>query len=484
VIRHTLPRLFRAATFRFSAAYVAVFVASACLLGLAVFAEARTALRQQLEARVTTETAFLTGEARNEGLSHLLRIVSLRGRGATALDYLVQGANGQHLAGEIPAKPGLRPGWATLDVPEDGGARPVQVRALVSELDGGLLLAVGSDLGQLDELEEAVVAAFVGTTGLVAILGIIGGVLLSRAFLHRVDAISRTAEAIIGGDLSHRIPLRGTGDDLDRLAGTLNLMLDRISVLMESLRQVSSDVAHDLRTPLTRLFQRLEATRLHARSIADYQAAVEAAIGDTQDLLDTFSALLRIAQVEGGSPRREFATLDLAALAETVADAYAPDAEASGHALMADIHGPAPVNGDKELIVQAIANLVENALRHTPPGTRIAIRVGGNWADGSFVAVEDTGPGVPADDLPRLTDRFYRGERSRTMPGNGLGLSLVAAVASLHAARLSIERTEPGLRVALRFPASDVAPVLDQAQRPAVTRPNPTASGTTRHAHS
>ncbi len=486
MIRHTLPRLFRAASFRFSVAYVAIFVASACVLGLSVFTEARTALRDQLEARVTTETAFLTGEVKNEGgLPHLIRIVAMRGRGASALDYLVQDANGQHLAGEIPAQPGLRPGWTTVDVPEDGG-RPARVRALVTELDGGLLLAVGSDLGQIGELEEAVVAAFVGTTGLVAILGIVGGVLLSRAFLHRVDAISRTAEAIIGGDLSHRIPLRGTGDDLDRLAGTLNHMLDRITVLMESLRQVSSDVAHDLRTPLTRLFQRLEETRLHARSIADYQAAVEAAIGDTQDLLDTFSALLRIAQVEGASPRREFAALDLAVLAETVADAYAPDAEASGHALLAEIHGPAPVNGDKELIVQAIANLVENALRHTPRGTRIAIRVGGDTGDGSFVAVEDTGPGVPADDLPRLTDRFYRGERSRTTPGNGLGLSLVAAVASLHAARLIIERTEPGLRVALRFPASsDPAAALDSAPQSVAARPNLTANGTTtRHAHS
>jgi signal transduction histidine kinase len=452
-----LPRLLRVASFRFAAAYVAVFVASACVLGFAIFAEARSALRQQLEARVTTETAFLASEAKSEGLSRLLRTVSTRGRGASALDYLVEDPGGHHLAGEMPAQPRLQPGWTTIDVThaaEDEG-RPERVRALVTVLDDGTMFAVGADLGQIGDLEEAVATAFLSTTGLVALLGIVGGVLLSRAFLHRVDAISRTAEAIIAGDLSRRIPLRGTGDDLDRLAGTLNRMLDRITSLMESLRQVGSDVAHDLRTPLTRLFQRLEATRSHARSTADFAAAVEAAIGDAQDLLDMFSALLRIAQVEGGSPRRGFAPLDLAALVETVVDAYAPDAEASGHALLADIGGSAAVEGDKELLMQALANLVENALRHTPSGTHIAIRVcGGGAAGGLVLAVEDDGPGVPPTDLTRLTERFYRGEHSRTTPGNGLGLSLVAAVAALHAARLRIETLAPGLRVAMHLPGA------------------------------
>ncbi len=455
-----LPRLLRAASFRFAAAYIAVFVASACVLGLAVFAEARSALRAQLEARVTTETAFLVSEAKTEGLPGLLRTVSTRGRGASALDYLVEDAAGRHLGGEMPAQPGLRPGWTTIDVAhasEDDG-RSEQVRGFVTVLEDGTMLAVGADLGQIGDLEEAVATAFLGTTGLVALLGIVGGMLLSRAFLRRVDAISRTAEAIIAGDLSRRIPLRGTGDDLDRLAGTLNHMLDRITALMDSLRQVSSDVAHDLRTPLTRMFQRLEATRSHARSIGDYETAITAAIGDVQELLDTFSALLRIAQLEGGSPRREFARLDLAALAETVVDAYAPDAEASGHTLLAAIDGPAPVEGDKELLTQGLANLVENALRHTPAGTRIAIRVSHAGATGGFVlAVEDDGPGVRPADVPHLTERFYRGAQSRTTPGNGLGLSLVAAVAALHAAQMRIETLAPGLRVSMHLPGERAA---------------------------
>src|ERR1700722_19631696 len=240
----------QAASFRFAAFYVAVFAGSALVLGVAVFFEARSALQQQMTARIETEVAFLRVEFQSEGLAHLIDIVRKRGQGASALDYLVQDQAGVHLAGEGPATPGLTPGWTRIEVPqasEDGG-RPERVRALVSDLGDGVLLAVGGDLQQIDNLEKAIATAFLWTIGLAAMLGIVGGVLLSRAFLRRVDAISRTAEAIIDGDLTRRVPTRGTGDDLDRLAGTLNHMLDRIAILMESLRQVSSDVAYDLRT--------------------------------------------------------------------------------------------------------------------------------------------------------------------------------------------------------------------------------------------
>jgi signal transduction histidine kinase len=283
-------------------------------------------------------------------------------------------------------------------------------------------------------------------------LGISGGTLLSRAFLGRVDAISRTAEAIIGGDLGHRVPTRGTGDDLDRLADTLNRMLDRIQALMESLRQVSSDVAHDLRTPLSRLYQRLEDARTHARSAAEYESAIDAAIGEAQGLLETFSALLRIAQVEGASARAGFCDVDLTAVTEAVCDAYRPDAEEGGHDITATIAQGVTVSGDKELLTQALSNVLENALRHTPPGTHISIRLIGGAPAGAHLTVEDDGPGVAAADLPRLADRFYRGEQSRTTSGNGLGLSLVAAVAELHGAKLSLDALQPGLRVSLSFP--------------------------------
>jgi signal transduction histidine kinase len=461
VSRIVLPRLLRVASFRFAALYVAVFAGSALVLGVAVFLEARSALQQQMIARIETEAAFLKEESRADGLAHLLDVVRTRGQGVSALDYLVEDEAGAHLAGEMPATAGLKPGWTTIDVPqaaEDGGW-PERVRALVSDLGGGVLLAVGGDLRQIGELEEAIATAFFWTVGLAAVLGIGGGALVSRAFLRRVDAIARTAEAIIGGDLGRRMPMRGTGDDLDRLASTLNRMLDRIGLLMESLRQISSDVAHDLRNPLSRLYQRLEDARARARSVAEYESAIDGALSEAEGLLETFSALLRIAQVEGASPRVRFRDVDLTAVTEAVFDAYRLDAEDAGHQLTATISPGTTVSGDQELLTQALANLVENALRHTPSGTRISVRLTDSLEAGVFLSVEDDGPGVAAVDLPRLTDRFYRGERSRTTPGNGLGLSLVSAVAELHGAKLSVDAMEPGLRVSLLFPATERAPL-------------------------
>lgn len=451
----TVPRLLRATSFRLAALYVGLFAISALVLAAAVFLVTRSAIQQQMADRIEAEIVFLREEFRTGGLDHLLAVVRVRGRGESALDYLVQDRNGARLAGEMAPVMGLRTGWAIVEVSEqsEDEGRPRRVRELVTDLGGGLLLAVGDDLGRVADVEEAIATAFLWTVGLAAALGIGGGVLLSRAFLKRVDAIARTAEAIIGGDLARRVPVRGTGDDLDRLAGTLNRMLDRIGALMDSLRQVSSDVAHDLRTPLSRLYQRLEEARAYARSVPEYEAAIDGALAEAEGLLATFSALLRIAQVEGASPLAGFGTVDLSAVAEAVVDAYRPDAEEAGHRVALDASPGIVVHGDQELLTQAIANLVENALRHTPTGTRIGVRLVRDGETGARLTVEDNGPGASAEDLPRLTHRFYRGERSRTTPGNGLGLSLVSAVAELHGASLWLENAAPGLRVSLVFPA-------------------------------
>lgn len=440
-----------------------MFAVSAVVLGLVVFLAARSALDAQMSARIETEMIFLQDEFRTGGLDRLLKVVDARGRGISALDYLVQRPGGQHLAGEIPASITLHPGWTVIDnseAAEDDG-RPERVRAFATDLGGGLLLAVGDDLGRITEVEEAVATALVWTIGVAAVLGIGGGALLSRAFLNRVDSIARTAEAIIGGDLARRVPVRGTGDDLDRLADTLNHMLDRIGSLMESLRQVGSDVAHDLRTPLSRLLQRLESAQTHAVSVADYNDAVDGAVREAAGLLETFSALLRIAQVEGTSPRAGFREVDLSGVADSVADAYRPDAEEAGHLLVAAVEPGIIVQGDQELLTQVIANLVENALRHTLSGTMITVRLSQPERDGPCVEVVDGGHGVAAEDLPRLTARFFRAERSRTTPGNGLGLSLVAAVAELHGASLHLSDAGPGLLVRLTFPRQAVASVAE-----------------------
>jgi len=449
-------RLLRTASFRLAALYVGVFAVSAVVLGAVVFLAARSALDQQMTARIETEMAFLQDEYRSGGLDRVLTVVNARGRGISALDYLIQGPDGLHLAGEMPASITVHSGWSVIDNPEaaEDGGRPERVRAYAAELGNGMLLAVGDDLGRITELEEAVATALVWTIGVAALLGIGGGALLSRAFLNRVDAIARTAEAIIEGDLARRVPVRGTGDDLDRLAGTLNHMLDRIGALMDSLRQVGSDVAHDLRTPLSRLLQRLESARTHAVSVAEYEIAVDGAVIEAEGLLETFSALLRIAQVEGTSPCAGFREVDLSLVADSVADAYRPDAEEAGQLLIAEIEPGITVQGDQELLTQAVANLVENSLRHTQSGTTIVIRLRRTGKAGPCLEVVDNGPGVAAEDLPRLTARFFRGERSRTTPGNGLGLSLVAAVAELHGSCLHLGDAGPGLLVRLAFPAS------------------------------
>lgn len=449
-----LPRIVRTTTFRFAALYVALFGASALVLGAAVLLASRAALQEQMRTRIDAELNFLRAEQSRGGTDHLIALVRTRGRGASALDYLVQMPDGRHAAGEMPPVTGLAPGWTEIDVKEtsEDDGRPERDLVHVVALDGGVLLAVGTDLAQLGDVEEAVATAFAWTVSLAALLGIGGGFWLSRTFLRRVDAIARTAEAIIAGDLTQRVPNRGTGDDLDRLAATLNQMLDRIAALMESLRQVSSDVAHDLRTPLTRLFQRLEIARASAVTVADYEAAVGAATAEADELLQIFASLLRIAQVEGGSPTGGFRNVDLSALAATVADAYQPDMEAAKHFLMTAIEPGIEVWGDRELLTQALSNILENTLRHTPPGTLVRVELHARHDAGPVLSVADDGPGVSEDERAKLVHRFYRGEHSRTTPGSGLGLSLTHAVAELHKAALEIQTLRQGLRVAFSFP--------------------------------
>jgi signal transduction histidine kinase len=248
------------------------------------------------------------------------------------------------------------------------------------------------------------------------------------------------------GDLSARIPVRGTNDEIDQLVVSLNAMLDRIQHLMEGLRQVSNDIAHDLRTPLGRLRQRLEDAREHATTTAEYSSAADAAIVEADLLLETFSALLRIAQIEAGAQKSAFADVDLSAVARSVGEAYLPSAEDSQHRLELGIEDGVALQGDRQLLAQMISNLVENALSHTPAGSTVSLSV----TAGPTITVADNGPGIPADERERVFDRFYRLDRSRTTSGSGLGLALVKAIAGLHGMVITLEDNQPGLRVILK----------------------------------
>ena len=317
-------------------------------------------------------------------------------------------------------------------------------------MSDGSFLMVGQDLYRIREVEEAVVQAFGWAFGVTILLGVAGGVVLSVGFLRRVDSINQTAQAIIAGNLANRVPTRGTDDELDRLARNLNEMLDRVQALMESLHQVSSDIAHDLRTPLSRLRQRLEETKARAHRAEDYASAVDQAIADTDAILGTFSALLRIAQIEAGTRKAAFSTVDLSGVFRSIADAYTAVAEDQGQALVSSIEADVQVHGDRELLTQMLANLVENTIRHTPAGTRIDL-VLESTVDGPAGIVADTGPGIPPEFREKVFRRFFRLERSRSTAGNGLGLSLVAAVAELHGIGVTLADNEPGLKVCLDF---------------------------------
>ena len=449
-----LPRTLRTASFRLAALYAVLFGVSVAILGGVSLWTIRAALDRQMTDRIEAEIATLRTTYETGGLERLVAAAQARGRGPVALDYAVENPPGTRLAGVLPRLP-AGSGWITVaggPRSEDSVVEPAEhLRALVADLPGGVRLAVGDDLSRIDDVQETVLAAFGWVAVLGAALGVGGGALLSLGFLRRLDAITRTAEAIIAGDLGQRISLRGSGDDLDRLAATLNRMLDRIAALMESLRQVSSDIAHDLRTPLSRLCQGLNAARAKAASAAEYEQAMDRAIAEAEGILETFGALLRIAQIEAGSRRAGFRLLDLPEAARTVLEVFEPVAEDQLHLLRAAIAPTAPIHGDRELLVQALVNLIENALRHTPEGCAITVSV--TAAEGvAELAVADNGPGVPEGERARILDRFYRRETSRTTPGSGLGLSLVAAVAELHQADLLVEDARPGLRVRMRFP--------------------------------
>jgi signal transduction histidine kinase len=449
-----LPRLVRTASFRLSALYAIVFGASVLFSGAVAFWSTRSALEQQLTRRIEAEMALLEQEFRSNGLERLVATVQQRTRDKTNLDYFVIDPAGKRLAGDLPPVSD-RLGWVEIDTGQDANGEQSgeneAVRVLVRQLDGGFRLGVGEDLEQVGEIEQTFLAILASALGIVLVLGIGGGLLLSAAFLRRVDVITGTADAIIAGDLSRRVERTGLDGDFDRLSATLNAMLDRIAGLMENLRQVSNDIAHDLRTPLSRLRQDLEEAKNHDLTAADYKGVVERAVEEADVILETFSALLRIAQIEAGTRRAAFRPVDLSDVVRTVADAYAPAAEDRGRTLRAEIADGVQVNGDRGLLSQLFANLVENALHHTPPGTTIALRLSREPA-GAVAEVADTGSGIPQGERAKVFRRFYRLERSRTTAGSGLGLSTVAAIVELHRAAIELLDNNPGLRVVIRFP--------------------------------
>jgi len=434
--------------------FALIFGVSVAVVGAFIYVNVKATLNNQERSRIEAEALTLKGEYDSGGMRDMMNAIRERQRDKIAggLDYSLFTSDGKRLFGRLP-KQQPRPGWKHMTGPPDGDEPRGELEQLLvfrEKLAPDLWLVVGDDVGRLRNFGDDFLSLF-GLGLLMALtLAAVGGTVVSKTFLQRVDSINRTAEAIIEGDIGKRIPLSGSGDDMDRLAGTLNRMLDRISTLMDALRHVSTDIAHDLRTPLGHLRHALDDAREHARDVVEYRSAIGRAIDETDAILDTFSALLRIAQIESGSRRSGFQTANLSEIASRVAQSFAPTAEEQGRTLTTAIDPHVEVSGDRELITQLMANLIDNAIRHTPTGAEIHLSL--SSGEKPVLEVSDDGRGIPAEEREKVFNRFYRREASRTTPGNGLGLTLAAAVAALHHAKIALLDNMPGLKVRVEFP--------------------------------
>ena len=462
-----LGKLLRTTAFQLTLVYLLIFILfAASLLGYLAL-NTRRLITEQITATVQGEIRGLTERYNEAGLRGLVTAVELRARRPGSSLYLVTTPNGEGLAGNVGAlQPGVlnHPGWLEtsyrrIDSPE-GADRSALVEVVRL---GGFRLLVGRDLDERERLYSIITNAGRWSFALVVVLGLAGGFFVSRRVLSRIDAMSGTAQTIMAGDLSGRLPVAGTGDELDRLADKVNAMLDRIEALMRGLTEVSDNIAHDLKTPLTRLRNRCEQALRGPADDANYRAALESTIDESDELIRTFDALLMIARAESGHVRDNMTEFDAAEVARGVTELYEPLAEEKGLSLKVDVSAAAPVRGNRELVSQALANLVDNAIKYAKPdaklnGTPAEILVKlGSEGERIMLSVEDHGPGIPDADRGRVVERFVRLEKSRSEPGSGLGLSLASAVARLHGGDLKLEDNEPGLRGTITLPRAGPA---------------------------
>jgi signal transduction histidine kinase len=454
-----IRRIIKSTAFRFALLHTLVFVISVSVIGWVAEVMVTSALERQARDRVETETASLMTEYQRHGLTGLRSTIEERSSSAKRrLQYGIVDSQGLAIVGDRYLGEFATTSTTAVQPIHRHNGESANDNILIASrpLDGDLRLVIADNLESVEDVENVVLNGFLVALALAIALGLGAGMLFTRSLLRRVDGVTRTAEAIIRGDLSQRVALTGSGDDFDRLSATLNTMLDKIADLLENLRQVSNDIAHDLRTPLARLRQQLEDVRNHTSAPSDYERTIDRAIVEADALLDTFSALLRIAQIEAGARRSSFRKVDLSDVMRTVAEAYGAVLEESCRVLKTDIPQTFTISGDRELLIQLFSNLIENALRHTPKETTVVMRL--FHADAHACAeISDNGPGIPEGERSRVLRRFYRLEHSRTTPGNGLGLSLVAAIADVHQAKVELSHNKPGLKITIRFPRAAAA---------------------------
>lgn len=452
------PKLLRSKIFRLALVYLCLFSASVLILLGFIYWFATDSVSRQVDATIDAEIRGLAEQYEQRGLPGLIEILQRRSVSASSTRglYLLTDKAYDRLAGNLSRWPDQTPdsnGWITfrLGSPDAEGSGINFGRARVFDLRGGLHLLVGHDIRERTRIVSVIRDTLAWGIAITIGLSLIGGVLMSRSLLRQIEGINETSRDIMAGDLSQRIPVSGRGDEFDRLSANLNAMLDQIERLLEGIKQVTDNIAHDLRSPLARLRSRLEIVLIGRSDEAAYREAIEQTIGEADKLLETFNALLSIAQAESGVARQRFQPVALDALLRDAAELYEPLAEERGLDLEATRNGPITIQGDRNLLFQAVANLLDNAIKFSPAGGRIGFALAAE-GDCAVFSIDDQGPGVPEASREQVLERFYRLESSRSTPGSGLGLSLVAAVAALHRGSLVLEDNAPGLRARLRLP--------------------------------
>ncbi len=442
--------LWRSTSLRLALLFAALFVLANLLLAGLIWWNTTGYLDRETDAVIAADTRAIGDRLRDFGLAGAVQMIEQRSAANPNADrraiYLLADPRLRPLAGNVAAWPlriGAAPGWYEIELVQHDKLHATRLLHVV--LPGNFQLLVGRDVQDRAQIRNLVLRSLLWAGLLVLLLALLGGWLIRRALLHRVEGINRTATAIRQGDLSQRLPQSRGGDEFDQLEVTINHMLDQIEQLVDGVRHVSNSIAHDLRTPLAETRFRLEGL-LHDLPDNAAQEQIAAAIADIDRLIGVFNALLRLAELDSGLRRAGFAELDLTALVEEAAELYAPSAEAKGILLHCDAPPGLRLTGDRQLLAQAIGNLLDNAIKYTPPSGRILL-----LARPDGVTVADNGPGMTVAERERAVERFYRGDAARSTAGFGLGLSLVQAIARLHGGVLRLEDNAPGLRATLEF---------------------------------
>jgi signal transduction histidine kinase len=463
-----LGKLFGATAFRLALAILLLSAIGAGIVLTVIAWQVVSVVDREIARTIDAESQGLIDAFDNAGIRRLEAVIEARKREPGASLYLLTNPIGEPLAGnveQIPAEVLLHPGFLPIMYRGSGSSdRGRQALVGVYILPGGFRLLIGHDLGDRARIGKVMVRALALSLVFFAALGAVGALFVARRVLKRIDDMNTSAQGIMAGDLTRRLPVSGSGDELDRLAEGLNEMLGRISELMQGLQEVSDNIAHDLRTPLTRLRNHAEAALAFGGDAAAYRQALEKTIEESDQLIRIFNALLLIARAEAGGDLGPLQPLDIGEAARSVAELYEPIAEEEGVALTVRADDGLRVRGNRELIGQAIANLVDNALKYgasqkgdaaAKPDVVITARRAG---ESVVLTVADRGPGIAPEDRARALDRFVRLEGSRSRPGSGLGLSLAAAVARMHGGTVELEDNQPGLRVRLTLPATEDPP--------------------------